>query len=328
MNVLVTGGAGYVGSHIACLLGETGHNVTVFDRRAHATLGALPGVRLVQADLADGPALAAALAAGVDAVVHCAGSVVVAESAADALGYYANNVGNTLALLRACANAGVRRLVFSSSAAVYGTPARTPVDENAPLQPISPYGATKMICERILADCARAGDLRCVSLRYFNAAGADPAGRLGEAHDPETHLIPLALQVAAGRRARLTLYGGDLATPDGSCIRDYVHVSDLARAHLLALAYLEAGGESTALNCGYGRGHSVREVITAVRRVTGRPVPTTVAAHRAGDPPELVAAADRIRAVLGWTPAYDDLDTIVAAAWRWERQRDCPPPGP
>lgn len=321
MRVLVTGGAGYVGSHVVQELLDGGHEPVALDNLSGGNRALLPDVPLLEVDLTDAAATGAAIDTNFDAVVHCAGLISVSESMADPLRYYEVNVGGTINLLRACLARGVDRIVFSSSAAVYGVPDILPVREAAPLQPISPYGATKLMIERLLQDMADSGQLSYMSLRYFNVAGADPGGRRGESHDPETHLIPLAIRAALARESAVMVYGEDYPTPDGTCIRDYVHVMDVASAHRLALEHLAADGGSMALNCGYGNGHSVREVLESVRRVTGREVPVEMAPRRAGDPPRLVAQADLIRDCLGWRPRHESFDEIIRTAWHWERRR-------
>lgn len=321
-RVLVTGGAGYIGSHIVRQLGEAGHHVTVYDNLSSGHPEAVLYGELVQGELSDSARLGALFEKGeFDAVIHFAASIVVPESVSDPLKYYQNNTINTVGLLGVCQAFGVDRLVFSSTAAVYGTPDRSPIPEDARLRPENPYGWSKLMSEQAMWDLSRASRFRHVILRYFNAAGADPQGRIGECHEPETHLIPLALQVASGRRDHLMVFGNDYPTPDGTCVRDYVHVEDLASAHLAALNYLVAGGEPAVLNCGYGHGFSVREVIDTVRRVTGHALPVIDAERRAGDPAELVADNRRIRTTLGWTPRYDDLEQIVAHAWAWEQNQ-------
>ena len=321
MKLLVTGGAGYIGSHVTRQLGEAGHEVVVFDNlstgKAHAVLGA----ELVVGDLADGPLLDALFERHeFDGVLHFAASIVVPESVADPLKYYSNNTANMLNLLKRVEAHEVPHFVFSSTAAVYGMPEVDQVSEQTPLAPINPYGASKMMSERILADLAFARKgLSHVALRYFNVAGADPEARIGQETPEATHLIKVACQAALGQRGGVDIFGTDYPTPDGTCIRDYIHVEDLARAHVDALEYLAAGGDSVALNCGYGRGASVREVLDTVHEVTGVDFPVREAARRAGDPPHLVAANERIREVLGWRPALDDLRTIVGHAWAWEQ---------
>ncbi len=314
----VSGGAGFVGSHLVALLVARGHAVTVFDNLRQGHRAALPPeARLAAADLADAAALEAVLAEGPwDGVFHFAGLIEVGASMRDPLLYFRANAGLSADLVAACLRHGVRRFVFSSSAAVYGAPARVPIGEDSPLAPTSPYGESKAMTERVLAWASAAHGLRYAALRYFNAAGADPEGRRGEDHAPETHLIPLAIDAALARRPPLALFGTDYETPDGTAIRDYIHVSDLAEAHLAALAALEAG--DLVANVGTGRGHSVREVIAAVRRVLGRDVPVTESPRRPGDPPVLIADPAQLAARAGWTPRHPDLETLIAhaAAWR------------
>jgi UDP-glucose 4-epimerase len=321
MKVLVTGGAGYIGSHVVRQLGEAGHKVVVYDNLSTGHRWALLAGTLVEGDLADGERLDALFAEHrFDAVLHFAAFIVVPESVAEPLKYYGNNTRNTLGLLERVQRFGVPHFVFSSTAAVYGMPEQTVIDETTPLAPINPYGASKMMSERMLMDLGAAGGPSYVALRYFNVAGADPEARIGQATPDATHLIKVACQAALGQRERLQIFGTDYETPDGTCIRDYIHVDDLARAHLDALDYLAAGGESQVLNCGYGRGYSVREVAESVRRVSGVDFRVDEAPRRAGDPPALVADNARIKKVLGWQPKFDDLETIVTDAWRWERK--------
>jgi UDP-arabinose 4-epimerase len=319
MNVLVTGGAGYIGSHTCKALAEAGHAAIAFDNLSAGHQWAVQWGALVKADLADSRALRAAIEDhGIDAVMHFAGFALVGESMRDPEKYFANNVTHTLNLLAEARRAGVQELVFSSTCAVYGTPEEAPICEEHPQRPVNPYGESKLAVERILRWYGEAYGLRWAALRYFNAAGADPDGRIGESHDPETHLIPLALQAAKGDRRHVDLFGTDYETPDGTCVRDYVHVSDLARAHVLALEKLHGGAPSICVNLGTATGHSVREVIAAVERVSGRSVAVVESPRRQGDPAVLRADASRAEAVLGWKAEFADLDEIVRTAWIWE----------
>jgi UDP-glucose-4-epimerase GalE len=322
-RLLVTGGAGYVGSHALRALRHTGHEVVVLDDLRAGFEEAIQGAPWVRADAGDPAALERVFAGRgpFDGVLHFAASISVPESVAKPLLYYRNNTAASAALIDAARAHGVRAFVLSSTAAVYGSPDTQPIAEDAPLRPENPYGASKMMIERMLADAGRAHGLAWMALRYFNASGADPGAGLGERHDPETHLIPLALEAAAGLRPALLLHGNDWPTPDGTCIRDYIHVRDLADAHRLGIESLLAGGASGCFNLGTGNGHSIREVLAVVERVTGRAVPVQPAARRPGDPPVLVADARRFREAFGWTPCHSDLDTIVASAWQWLRTR-------
>ena len=322
MRILVAGGAGYIGSHMTKLLLEAGYATTVLDNLSNGHRDAVRGGDFVRGDLDDAALLERVFAAGrFDAVMHFASCIQVGESVTDPAKYYRNNVANTTNLLDAMMRHGVSRLIFSSTAAVFGEPREPRLTEDSPTAPASPYGRSKLMVEQILADYDRAYGLRHSALRYFNAAGADPDGTLGERHEPETHLIPLALQAAVGRRGALQVFGDDYDTPDGTCVRDYVHVADLCRAHLLALERLADGGASRAYNLGNGDGYSVREVLETVREVTGRPVPLRSAPRREGDPARLVADAARARRELGWRPEFAALDAIVGHAWNWERRR-------
>ena len=318
MRYLVTGGAGYVGSHLVLALAERGHDVTVLDNLRQGHRAAIPaGVRLVEADLADAAAVDAVLADGPwHAVFHFAALSLVGESMREPFRYLLENAVNGIRLIDACTRHGVRRFVLSSTANLFGTPETIPIAEDAPIDPGSPYGESKRMIERALVWADRVHGLRSACLRYFNAAGADPGLRLGEDHDPETHLIPLAIDAALGRRAELAVFGTDYPTPDGTCIRDYIHVSDLARAHLAVLPLLDHA--SRTYNLGNGQGASVRAVIAAVGEVTGRAVPHRISDRRPGDPPVLVASSALLRAETGWTPRFPDLHDIVrtAAAWR------------
>lgn len=318
-NILVTGGAGYIGSHMLKELKAQGATCVVVDDLSTGHPEAVVHGRLEQISLLDEDALGALFARETfDAVIHFAASSIVSESVANPEKYYKNNIVGTKTLVDAMTRAGVRTLVFSSSAAVYGVPQTTPIEETHPCAPVNPYGSTKLAIEMMLRDYAGAGLLQYAALRYFNAAGADPQGEIGESHQPETHLIPIALQAAAGLRDGMDVYGSDYATPDGTCLRDYVHVTDLCRAHYQALEYLAAGGKSRAFNLGTGRGYSVKEVIACVKRVTGKDFSVRMAPRRAGDPPALVADGTCAKEVLGWTPVRAELDLIVQDAWRWE----------
>jgi UDP-arabinose 4-epimerase len=318
--VLVTGGAGYIGSHTCKALHRAGYTPVTYDDLCRGHAGAVRWGPLEVGALQDAGRLHEVLAAHRPAaVLHFAALAYVGESMAEPGRYYDNNVGGTVALLEAMRHAGIEQLVFSSTCATFGVPSGGAIDDDHPQDPINPYGASKLMVERILRDYGTIHGLRSVSLRYFNAAGADPDGELGERHDPETHLLPLALAAAAGDRDAVEVYGDDYPTPDGSCVRDYVHVSDLADAHVRALAHLQAGGASTACNLGTGAGSSVIEVIEQVQATTGRPVPVRRSPRRPGDPPTLVAAVDRATSLLGWVPTRSSLATIVDDAWRWYR---------
>jgi UDP-glucose-4-epimerase GalE len=322
MTVLVTGGAGYIGSHAVKLLVQRGYRTVVYDNLIYGHREALLGGDFVEGDLHDTARLVQVLKEHqITDVMHFAAFAYVGESVQDPLKYYANNVAGTLSLLQAMRTAGVQHLIFSSTCAVYGIPQHPILTEEHPLCPINPYGESKLFVERMLQASATAYGLRWISLRYFNAAGADPEGELGESHDPETHLIPLVLSVASGRRADVAIFGTDYDTADGTCIRDYIHVNDLADAHILALQALDTDKAQTAYNLGNGTCYSVRQVIETVAHVTGHSITTRVAPRRPGDPPRLVAAADKIRSALGWQPRYADLPTIITTAWRWECQR-------
>ena len=322
MTVLVTGGAGYIGSHMVLALRDAGRDVVVLDNLSTGFREAIPAdVGFVEGNCGDRGLVEALIEErAVDAIIHFAGSIVVPELVENPLAYYGNNTVNSHALIATAVRAGVSRFIFSSTAAVYGEPSEFPITENAALAPISPYGTSKLMTEFMLRDTAKAHDFRYAALRYFNVAGADPAGRSGQSTSRATHLIKVASQAAAGLRSHLDIYGDDYPTPDGTCLRDYIHVSDLAAAHLLALRHLENEGESLALNCGYGEGYSVREVIDAVKRVSGVDFNVRLAGRRAGDPPALVASAGRLREILGWKPSLDDLDTIVRHALAWEEK--------
>jgi UDP-glucose 4-epimerase len=321
MKVLVVGGAGYIGSHMVKRLLERGHAVTTLDDFSTGYREAIVGGEVVHADLGDAAAVAVALARSrPHAVMHFASFIQVGESVQQPAKYYLNNVAKTLVLLDEVRKAGVKRFVFSSTAAIFGEPEYVPIDERHRALPINPYGRTKLMVEDALADFDRAYGLRSVCLRYFNAAGADPAGAIGERHEPETHLIPLVLQAASGRRPSISVFGTDYDTPDGTCIRDYIHVVDLCDAHLAAIEWMDRHDRSGAFNLGNGQGFSVHEVIATAESVCGRPIPVAHSPRRAGDPARLVADATLARRELGWTPRYAALRTIVDHAWRWERK--------
>jgi UDP-glucose-4-epimerase GalE len=316
MRILVTGGAGYIGSHTVKQLLARGHDVTVFDNLSAGHRAAVPAGCLVVGDLRDIDHVDQLLVTNrIEAVMHFAAYLDVAESVREPARFYTNNLIYSLGLLDRCRRNGIGRFVFSSTCAVYGVPKAVPISEEEPLNPINPYGNTKLAMERALADYAAAYPLGYCSLRYFNAAGAASDGTLGEDHDPETHLIPLVLQAATGKRAQVEIYGTDYPTPDGTCIRDYVHVDDLASAHILALEKLQPGSR-LIYNVGIGRGYSVREVIRTVQEVTGKPVPVKEASRRPGDPAILTANPEKIRRELGWSPTYTDLRAIIATAWK------------
>jgi UDP-glucose 4-epimerase len=321
MAVLVTGGAGYIGSHMVLALTDAGHDVVVLDNLTTGFAWAIaPQAKLVEGDIGD-EALVEQIINDhkVDAVVHFAGSIVVPESVSDPLGYYLNNTVKSRALMAAVVKAGVKNFIFSSTAAVYGNPKTQPVFETELPAPISPYGTSKLMTELMLRDSHFAYGLNYVALRYFNVAGADPKGRSGQSTPRATHLIKVACQTALGQRASMDVYGTDYDTPDGTCLRDYIHVSDLISAHMDALAHLRKGGESGIFNCGYGKGYSVLEVINAVEKAYGGPVNKKLVPRRAGDPAAIVAGATRVREVLGWQPKHADLDFIVASALAWEK---------
>jgi UDP-glucose 4-epimerase len=321
MTVLVTGGAGYIGSHMALELVDAGEDVVVLDNLSTGYRRSVPtGATFVEGNVGDSELVSRLLRDyEIDAILHFAGSIVVPDSVTDPLGYYLNNTCNSRTLLACAVAAKIPNFIFSSTAAVYGIPEINPVTETAVLQPISPYGSSKLMTETMLRDTAKAHPLRFVALRYFNVAGADPKGRSGQSTPRATHLIKVASETALGMRPSLEIYGTDYETPDGTCIRDYIHVTDLVRAHLDALRYLRAGGESIVLNCGYGKGFSVLDVVEAVKRAAGHDFTVRTTGRRAGDPPALVAGADRIHEVLGWEPRLNDLDTIVEHALAWEK---------
>ena len=321
-NILVTGGAGYIGSHTVLALQAAGYNVVVLDDLSTGFRDAVPAdVHFVHGSVADVALVSRTLQMhDIKAVVHFAAALIVPESVEKPLKYWANNVGGTTALLTACVGAGVENFVFSSTAAVYGIPAIMPINENETLAPINPYGHSKATAESVLRDAGLAHGLRSVALRYFNVAGADPELRTGQRSRQATHLIKVAAEAVVGKRDGVQVFGQDYDTPDGTCVRDYIHVSDLAQAHVAATRYLLNGGETTVLNCGYGRGTSVKEVLEGMQRISGHPLRISAAPRRAGDPPSLVADVTRIREVLGWIPVYDDLDFVISTALAWERR--------
>ena len=322
-TVLVTGGAGYIGSHVVKLLKKKGFEPVVVDNLSTGHKEAVKYGKLLVGDLKDKEFLKRVFREFKPvAVMHFAAYIEVAESVKKPLKYYRNNVCNTLNLIEVMLENNVRYFIFSSTAAVYGIPKESPIPETAELKPINPYGESKATVERILRDLTLSEEnFKYVSLRYFNVAGADPEGELGEAHNPETHLIPLLLQTALGKRESFSIFGTDYPTKDGTAIRDYIHVMDLAKAHILALEYLLNGGKSDVFNVGYGRGYTVKEVVDTVKKVTGKDFKVVETQRRPGDPPELVAKVDKIKRVLGWKPKYDDLEFIVKTAWEWELNR-------
>jgi UDP-glucose 4-epimerase len=322
MAILVTGGAGYIGSHMVLALVDAGEDVVVLDDLSTGVRGAVsPRAQLVVGDVADTPLVRRVIADHeVEEIIHFAAKIVVPDSVADPLGYYLSNTVKSRALLAAATEARVPRFVFSSTAAVYGMPKENPVGEDAPALPISPYGSSKLMTEWMLRDTAVASDFGYVALRYFNVAGADPAGRAGQSSPTATHLIKVAVELALGKRTQMEVFGTDYPTPDGTGVRDYIHVTDLVAAHLDALRHLRRGGPNLVLNCGYGSGHSVLQVLAAVKRLAGVELNVKMGPRRAGDPAMLVARADRIRRELAWHPQYDDLETIVRHSLEWERK--------
>ncbi len=322
MTVLVTGGAGYIGSHMVLALAEAGESVVVIDNLSTGFSAFLPeGVPLFIGDAGDENLVEGVIEQhNIESIIHFAGSVVVPDSVRDPLGYYRNNTFTTRNLLNAAVKRGINRFIFSSTAAVYGNPDQVPVAETAPTRPLSPYGFSKLMSEIMLHDVASAHGMKYAVLRYFNVAGADPLARVGLATVGATHLLKIAVEAATGQRAKIDVFGTDYPTPDGSCIRDFIHVSDLAEAHRAALSYLRGGGDSVTLNCGYGRGYSVLETIEAVRRVSGRNFAVQYAARRPGDIMTMVADTGRLRALFDWSPRYDDLDTIATHALAWEEK--------
>jgi UDP-glucose 4-epimerase len=322
MTTLVTGGAGYIGGHMVRALRDAGELVVILDNLSTGFRPSVPGdVPLFVGETGDESLVAAIIAAhDVRAIIHFAASIVVPDSVADPLGYYKNNTANARTLIDAAVKGGVKHFIFSSTAAVYGTPEKIPVGEDAPLNPESPYGTSKLMTEIMLRDACRAFPMTHAILRYFNVAGADPEGRVGQSTPNATHLIKVAVQAALGLRDGMAIYGTDYPTPDGTGLRDYIHVSDLVAAHADALAYLRAGGASGTFNCGYGRGYSVREVVDTVKRISGVDFPVKIVDRRPGDAAAVVANNARITTTLGWTPRYDDLDAIVTHALAWEKK--------
>lgn len=321
-TVLVTGGAGYIGSHNVKYLLERGHDVLVLDDLSGGFRDAVPDGLLIEGNIGDADLLEKVFTEHrIDAVMNFASFIEVGASVKDPSSYFRNNLGNTLVLLDAMVRNGVRKFVFSSTAAIFGNPEYSPIDEDHPKAPINPYGRSKWLVEQLLTDYSSAYGLESVCLRYFNAAGADPDGELGERHEPETHLIPIVLQAASGRRERIAIFGEDYDTEDGTCVRDYIHVEDLAQAHWLALKYLEEKGVSAAFNLGNGNGYSIRQVIESARRVTGRDFPVEAGPRRPGDPAVLVADSRAAKRELGWAPENADLDQIIRHAWAWEQQK-------
>lgn len=319
-TILVAGGAGYIGSHMVALLVERGYDVVVVDNLSTGHAQAVKGARFYEGDLRDGDFLEKVFSENrIHGVINFAAFSLVAESVADPLKYYNNNVGGATGILTAMKNHGVKRIVFSSTAATYGEPEQVPILETDKTVPTNCYGQTKLSMEQMMSWVSRAHGLRYVALRYFNACGAHPSGAIGEAHNPETHLIPVILQVPNGQREKLSIFGGDYPTKDGTCVRDYIHVTDLAQAHILALDYLIKGGENNVFNLGNGVGFTVKEVIDVARKVTGHAIPAEICPRRAGDPAQLVASSDKAKTVLGWKPQFNDLETIVSSAWAWHK---------
>ena len=320
-KILVTGGAGYIGSHVVRQLGAAGESVITLDNLSTGFEAAVTSGEFVAGDTGNAALLDEIFAANdIDTVMHFAAHTIVPESVADPLKYYRNNTASSRTLLEAAAKHGVKNIVFSSTAAVYGIPEGGLASEDSPTQPINPYGTSKLMTEWMLRDLAAAGGPRYVALRYFNVAGCEPTGTIGQSTPKATLLVKVACEAATGRRPRIAIYGTDYPTPDGTGLRDYIHVEDLASAHLDALTYLRKGGDSAVLNCGYGHGYSVRDVLAAVERANGKPLKIVEEPRRAGDPPELIAVANRVREVLGWSPQFDDLDTIVKTSLAWERK--------
>ena len=323
MNILVVGGAGYIGSHMVKMLSKAGHQVVTLDNLSNGYKNAVKYGDFVEGDIADSELLDKIFSdAKFDGVMHFASYIQVGESVEKPSMYYRNNVTNTQVLLDAMVKHGVKSFIFSSTAATFGEPEYIPIDEAHPQKPINPYGHSKLMVEQILSDFDHAYGLKSVSLRYFNAAGADPEGELGECHDPETHLIPLVLQAASGRRKNITVFGEDYDTPDGTCIRDYIHINDLCSAHLMGLEYLVKGGDSKAYNMGNGQGYSIKELIDVAKKVTGNDFEVVAGPRRDGDPARLVADSKLLQSELKWTPEYPDLEDIIQHAWEWEKKSE------
>jgi UDP-glucose 4-epimerase len=322
MRVFVTGGAGYIGSHVVKMLGQEGHDVLVYDNLSTGHEWAILHGSLVKGDLEDYSLLNTTVKDyHPDAVIHFAASIQVEESTREPIRYYKNNVSNSLNLLDVLVKCGIRYFIYSSTAATYGIPEKMPVDESFPLHPINPYGSSKMMMEQVLADVTHSKDFKYIALRYFNVAGADPEGHIGQAYKEATHLITRALKTAKGEYEKLLIYGTDYPTPDGTCVRDYIHVNDLARAHILSLNYLRDKNQSNTMNCGYGHGFSVHQVVEVAKKVTHVDFLVEEAGRRAGDPPALVADSSKLRDLTGWVPRHDDLEFIISTAWEWERRR-------
>lgn len=319
-KIFVTGGAGYIGSHVVKLLGEKGYDVMVYDNLSTGNQDSVLYGKLVKGDILDFERIKTVMADfQPDAIMHFAAKIVVPESVAEPLKYYENNVYGAINVIKAMKECEADKFIFSSTAAVYGEPKEMPLSEDMPLSPVNPYGWSKAMVEKVLEDFSKARDFRYVSLRYFNVAGADPEGRIGETKKDATHLITMCVRTACGKRDKLYVYGTDYPTPDGTCIRDYIHVMDLADAHVLALEYLLEGGRGDVFNCGYGQGYSVQQVVDAAKKVTGVDFPVEYAPRRSGDPPELVADSTKIKQKLGWEPRYNDLGFIIKTAWEWEK---------
>ncbi|AYO31433.1 UDP-glucose 4-epimerase GalE [Biomaibacter acetigenes] len=320
-KIFVTGGAGYIGSHVVKLLGQKGYEVMVYDNLSTGNQDSVLYGKLMKGDILDFESIKTAMADfQPDAVMHFAAKIIVPESVAEPLKYYENNVYGAVNVIKAMKECKADKFIFSSTAAVYGEPKEMPLSEDMPLSPVNPYGRSKAMVERVLEDFSKARDFRYVSLRYFNVAGADPEGRIGETKKDATHLITMCVRTACGKRDKMYVYGTDYPTPDGTCIRDYIHVMDLADAHVLALEYLLEGGKGDVFNCGYGQGYSVQQVVDAAKRVTGVGFPVEYAPRRPGDPPELVADSTKIKQKLGWKPKYNDLGFIIKTAWEWEKK--------